>query len=74
MKRHILLFLFFAATWMQAQNYFVSSLATPGAATFTADKIKDGKVDIEALKAIAIIAAHTAQPASAFLILFMLVS
>ena len=46
MKRHILLFLFFAATWMQAQNYFVSSLATPGAATFTADKIKDGTITL----------------------------
>ena len=46
MKRHILLFLFFAATWMQAQNYFVSSLATPGAATFTADKIKGGIITL----------------------------
>jgi predicted MPP superfamily phosphohydrolase len=49
MKKYILLFiaLFLApcsVTW--AQNYFVSSLATPGAATFTSDKIVDGVISL----------------------------
>lgn len=48
MKKHILL-LFFAALCMpllKAQNYVVSSLATPGAATFTSDKIQDGVITL----------------------------
>ena len=46
MKKYILPLLFFVSTWMQAQNYFVSSLATPGAATFTADKIANGVITL----------------------------
>lgn len=48
MKKHILL-LFFAVLWvtqMPAQNYIVSSLATPGSATFTSDKIVDGTITL----------------------------
>ena len=48
MKRHILLFLS-AVLWMPltwAQNYVVTSLATPGAATFTSDKIQDGVITL----------------------------
>lgn len=48
MKRHILLFLS-AVLWMPltwAQNYVVSSLATPGAATFTSDKIVEGVITL----------------------------
>ena len=49
MKKYILLFLFLAPcslVRMQAQNYFVSSLATPGAATFKADKIANGIITL----------------------------
>ena len=49
MKKHILLSLFFAALWMPqtwAQNYVVSSLATPGSATFSSDKIVDGVISL----------------------------
>ena len=49
MKKHILLFLLLASCsllGMQAQNYVVTSLATPGAATFKADKIKDGVINL----------------------------
>ena len=49
MKKHILLFLLLAACWLpqaQAQNYFVSSLATPGAATFSSDKIVNGVISL----------------------------
>ena len=49
MKKHILLLSFFAALWMPqtwAQNYVVSSLATPGSATFSSDKIKDGVINL----------------------------
>lgn len=49
MKKHILLFLLLASCsllGMQAQNYVVSSLATPGAATFKADKIVDGVINL----------------------------
>ena len=49
MKKHILLLAFLASCWMpqaQAQNYVVTSLATPGAATFTSEKIKDGVISI----------------------------
>lgn len=49
MKKYILLFLLFAScsfVKMQAQNYFVSSLATPGAATFTSDKIANGVITL----------------------------
>lgn len=48
MKRHILLLLS-AVLWMPltwAQNYVVTSLATPGAATFTSDKIQDGVITL----------------------------
>lgn len=49
MKKHILPLLVLllapcSLTQMQAQNYIVSSLATPGAATFTSDKIADGVI------------------------------
>ena len=49
MKKHILLFLLLASCsllGMQAQNYVVTSLATPGAATFKADKIVDGVISL----------------------------
>ena len=49
MKKYILLLTFFAACWMlqaQAQNYVVTSLATPGAATFTSDQIQDGVINL----------------------------
>ena len=45
MKKHILLTLLLAPCFLsqlRAQNYYVTSLATPGAATFASDKIKDG--------------------------------
>ncbi len=48
MKKHILL-LFLAVLDMpllKAQNYVVSSLATPGAATFTSDKIVEGVITL----------------------------
>ena len=48
MKKHILL-LFLAVLGMPmlwAQNYVVSSLATPGAATFTTDKIVEGVITL----------------------------
>ena len=48
MKKHILL-LFLAVLCMPllwAQNYVVSSLATPGAATFTSDKIVEGVITL----------------------------
>lgn len=48
MKKHILL-LFLAVLCtplLWAQNYVVSSLATPGAATFTSDKIQDGVITL----------------------------
>ena len=48
MKKHILLLLFAALCMplLKAQNYVVSSLATPGAATFTSDKIQDGVITL----------------------------
>lgn len=46
MKKYILPLLFLAATSLQAQNYVVTSLATPGAATFTSEKIKDGVISL----------------------------
>ncbi len=46
MKKYILPLLFLASTWMQAQNYIVTSLATPGAATFTSDKIDNGVITL----------------------------
>ena len=46
MKKYILPLLFFASAWMQAQDYIVTSLATPGAATFTSDKIVDGVITL----------------------------
>lgn len=49
MKKYILLFLLFAScslVKMQAQNYFVSSLATPGAATFSSEKIANGVISL----------------------------
>ena len=48
MKKHILL-LFLAVLCtplLKAQNYVVSSLATPGAATFTSDKIVEGVITL----------------------------
>lgn len=48
MKKHILL-LFLAVLctpMLWAQNYVVSSLATPGAATFTSDKIVEGVITL----------------------------
>ena len=48
MKKHILLF-FLAALWMsqmQAQNYIVTSLATPEAATFSSDRIVNGTITL----------------------------
>ena len=48
MKKHILL-LFLAVLCtplLWAQNYVVSSLATPGAATFTSDKIVEGVITL----------------------------
>lgn len=47
MKKYFLLFILLvpcSMTW--AQKYVVSSLATPGAATFTADEIKDGVITL----------------------------
>lgn len=49
MKKHILLLLAFVAFYIpqtQAQSYIVSSLATPGAATFKADEIKNGVITL----------------------------
>jgi hypothetical protein len=49
MKKYILLFMLLAPcslVKMQAQNYFVSSLATPGAATFTSEKIANGVISL----------------------------
>ena len=48
MKKHILLLLFavLCMPLLRAQNYVVSSLATPGAATFTSDKIQDGVITL----------------------------
>ena len=49
MKKYILLFLLLAPCSLpliQAQNYVVTSLATPGAATFKADKIVDGVINL----------------------------
>ena len=49
MKKYILLFLLLAPcslVKMQAQNYFVSSLATPGAATFSSEKIANGVITL----------------------------
>ncbi len=52
MKKHISLlltfslFYLFATSTALAQNYFVSSLATPGAATFNSDKIADGVITL----------------------------
>ena len=46
MKKYILPLLFFASTWMQAQNYIVTSLATPGAATFASEKISNGIITL----------------------------
>ena len=49
MKKYILLFLLLAPCamlQMKAQNYIVTSLATPGAATFTSDEIKDGVINL----------------------------
>ena len=49
MKKHILLLIGlmlapYFPTHLQAQTYVVSSLATPGAATFKADEIKNGVI------------------------------
>ena len=49
MKKHILLLLalaVFCKTETKAQTYVVSSLATPGAATFKADEIKNGVITL----------------------------
>lgn len=49
MRKNILIFLAvatFCLTTTKAQNYIVSSLATPGAATFKADEIKDGVITL----------------------------
>lgn len=49
MKRYILPLLLLAPCFMlqlRAQNYVVTSLATPGAATFTSDRIKDGVITL----------------------------
>ena len=49
MKRHILLSLLIVLCSMSklwAQTYVVSSLATPGAATFTSDKIVEGTITL----------------------------
>lgn len=49
MKKYILLFLLLAPCslhLLQAQNYVVTSLATPGAAAFTSDMIKDGVITL----------------------------
>lgn len=49
MKNHILLLLLLAPCLLfpvQAQTYVVSSLATPGAATFASDHIKDGTISL----------------------------
>ena len=49
MKKYILLSLLlapFSLLQIQAQNYIVSSLATPGAATFTADEIVNGVITL----------------------------
>ena len=49
MKKHILLIALLAACCMpqaEAQNYVVTSLATPGAATFSSDRIQDGVVTL----------------------------
>jgi len=49
MKKYILLFLLLAPCSMlqtRAQNYVVTSLATPGAATFKADEIAEGVINL----------------------------
>ena len=49
MKKHILLLLLIAPCFMSslwAQSYVVSSVATPGAATFKSDKIVDGVISL----------------------------
>ncbi len=51
MKKHILLLIALiiaprVLTHLQAQTYVVSSLATPGAATFNADEIKNGVITL----------------------------
>lgn len=49
MKRYILPLLLLAPCFMlqlRAQNYVVTSLATPGAATFASDRIKDGVITL----------------------------
>jgi len=49
MKKYILLFLLltpFSLLRLQAQNYIVTSLATPGAATFSSEKIQDGVITL----------------------------
>ena len=47
MKKHILLFLLLSScSMLWAQTYVVGSLATPGAATFTADKIDNGVITL----------------------------
>lgn len=49
MKKYIILMLAFAALsaqHLQAQKYFVSSLATPGSATFSAGQTDDGVISI----------------------------
>ncbi|MBO7068858.1 MAG: metallophosphoesterase [Bacteroidaceae bacterium] len=49
MKKHIFLFillLLVPCSTLWAQQYVVSSLATPGAATFAADQIKDGVITL----------------------------
>ena len=67
MKKHILLFLFFAAMWVPqtwAQNYVVSSLATPGSATFSSDKIVDGVITLPFVAATQTIEIETNQNAT----------
>jgi hypothetical protein len=46
MKKYILLLLLAPFSIVKAQTYFVSSIATPGAATFKADKIVDGVISL----------------------------
>ena len=49
MKKHILLFLLLAPCcfqFLQAQNYIVTSLATPGAATFSSERIVNGVISL----------------------------
>ena len=67
MKKHILLLAFLAACQIpqaQAQNYVVTSLATPGAATFTSEKIVDGVISLPFTASTEAIKIETNQDAS----------